>query len=101
MLIINKWLNFENCTKIYDFRNRIKYIKISIKDVLMIFSPVCENNENVYIYIHIYVLCIHMYTYIYSMSVFFHAHSQFIGQQGKGEAIPLTPLYPFHLLHRP
>ena len=32
--------------------------------------------------------------------VFFHEHSQFTGQQGKGEAISLSPLYHFHLLHR-
>ena len=27
--------------------------------------------------------------------VFFHAHSRFTGQQGKGEGIYLTPLYHF------
>ena len=32
--------------------------------------------------------------------VFFHKHSRFAGQQGKDEAISLTPLYHFHLLHR-
>ena len=31
--------------------------------------------------------------------VFFHKHSRFAGQQGKDEAISLTPLYHFHLLH--
>ena len=31
---------------------------------------------------------------------FFHEHSRFTGQQGKGEGIYLTPLYHFHLLHR-
>ena len=34
------------------------------------------------------------------MWVFFHEHSQFTGQQGKGEAISLTPLYHLHPLHR-
>ena len=32
--------------------------------------------------------------------VFFHEHSRFTGQHGKGEAIFLTPLYHFHRLHR-
>ena len=32
--------------------------------------------------------------------VFFHNHSQFTGQQGKGEGISLTPFYYFHPLHR-
>ena len=32
--------------------------------------------------------------------VFFHKHSRFIGQQGKGEAISLTPLYHFHQLNK-
>ena len=36
----------------------------------------------------------------FSLWVFFHEHSRFIGQQGKGEAISLTPLYHLHSLHR-
>ena len=32
--------------------------------------------------------------------VFFHEHSRFTGQQGKGEVIYLTPLCHFHPLHR-
>ena len=32
--------------------------------------------------------------------VFFHEHSLFTGQQGKGEGIILTPLYHFNPLHR-
>ena len=36
----------------------------------------------------------------FSISVFFNAHSQFTGLQGKGEAIYLTPLYHLHLLRR-
>ena len=35
-----------------------------------------------------------------NISVFFHEHSDFTGQQGKGEAISLIPLYHFHPLHR-
>ena len=31
--------------------------------------------------------------------VYFHEHSQFTGQQGKGEVISLTPLKHFHRLH--
>ena len=30
---------------------------------------------------------------------FFHEHSRFIGQQGKGKFISLTPIYDFHPLH--
>ena len=32
--------------------------------------------------------------------VFFHEHSRFTRQQGKGKAISLSPLYHFHPLHR-
>ena len=38
--------------------------------------------------------------FFFSVWVFFHEHSQFTGQQGKGEGIYLTPLYRFHPLHR-
>ena len=38
--------------------------------------------------------------FFFSILVFFHEHSQFTGQQGKGEGIYLTPLYHFHPLHR-
>ena len=36
----------------------------------------------------------------FSIRVFFHVHSRFTGQQGKAEAVYLTPLYHFHPLHR-
>ena len=36
----------------------------------------------------------------FSIWVFFHEHSRFTRQQGKVEAISLTPLYYFHPLHR-
>ena len=39
-------------------------------------------------------------TVFFSIQVFFHEHSRFTGQQEKGEAISLTTLYHFHLLHR-
>ena len=35
----------------------------------------------------------------FSIWVMFHEHSWIIGLQGKGEGIPLTPHYHFHLLH--
>ena len=38
--------------------------------------------------------------FFFSIWVFFHKHSLFTGQQGKGEGIFLTPLYHFHQLHR-
>ena len=38
--------------------------------------------------------------YIFSIWILFHEHSQFTGQQEKGEAISLTSLYHFHPLHR-
>ena len=38
--------------------------------------------------------------FFFSIWVFFHEHSRFTGQQGKGEGIYLTPLYYFHPLHR-
>ena len=37
---------------------------------------------------------------IFLVWVFFHEHPRFNGQQEKGKAIPLTPLYHFHPLHR-
>ena len=40
------------------------------------------------------------YTFVFSIWVFFHEHSRFLGQQGKGKGLCLTPLYHFHLLHR-
>ena len=36
----------------------------------------------------------------FSIWIFFHKHSRFTGQQGKGEGIYLIPLYHFHPLHR-
>ena len=38
--------------------------------------------------------------FFFSIWVFFHEHSRFTRQQGKGEGIYLTPLYHFHPLHR-
>ena len=38
--------------------------------------------------------------FFFSIWVLFHEHSQFTGEQGKGEGIYLTPLYHFHPLHR-
>ena len=54
---------------------------------------------------NLYIACKHLVAFIYaihffSMWVFLHRHSQFTGQQGKGEGIYLTPLYHFYLLHR-
>ena len=43
---------------------------------------------------------LYIYIYFFSIRVFFHEHSRFTWQQGKGEAISLTPLYLFHLLNR-
>ena len=40
------------------------------------------------------------YCIFFSIWVFFHEHSRFTGQQGKGEGIYLTPLYHFHPLYR-
>ena len=38
--------------------------------------------------------------FFFCIWVFFHKHSRFTGQQGKGEAISLSPLYHFHPLYR-
>ena len=43
---------------------------------------------------------VHSFFVFFSIWVFFHEHSRFTGQQGKGEGIYLTPLYHFHPLHR-
>ena len=45
------------------------------------------------------VLCIHSHIF-FSILVFFHVHSRFTGQLGKGKGIYLTPLNHFHPLHR-
>ena len=45
-------------------------------------------------------LDIYFYYYCFSIWIFFHEHSRFTRQQGKGEGIYLTPLYHFHPLHR-
>ena len=52
--------------------------------------------------IHIYQMLILMrvFFFFFSIWVFFHGHSRFTGQQGKGEATSLTPLYHFDPLHR-
>ena len=41
-----------------------------------------------------------VFFFFFSIWVFFHEHSRFTGQQGKGEGIYLTPLCHFHPLHR-
>ena len=41
----------------------------------------------------------HPIFFFFSIWVFFHEHSRFARQQGKGEGIYLTPLYHFHPLH--
>ena len=49
-----------------------------------------------------YALLLELWWFLsgFSIWVFFHEHSRFAGQQGKGEGIFLTPLYHFHPLHR-
>ena len=42
---------------------------------------------------------VYVVKFFFSIWVFFHELSQFMGQQGKGEGIYLTPFYHFHLLH--
>ena len=37
---------------------------------------------------------------VFFIQVFFHEHSRFTEQQGKGEAISSSPLYHFWLLHK-
>ena len=51
----------------------------------------------------LYLLSFHTVCYIIDLFfiwIFFHEHSRFTGQQGKGEGIYLTPLYHFHPPHR-
>ena len=38
--------------------------------------------------------------FFFSICVYFHEHSPFTEQQGKREALYVTPLYHFHPLHR-
>ena len=47
-----------------------------------------------------YVAAMLYQSFSFSLWVFFHEHSRFTGQQGKGEGIYLTPLYHFLPLHR-
>ena len=46
------------------------------------------------------ILNIKVFDYFFSIWIFFHKHSRFTGQQGKGEGIYLTHVYPFHPLYR-
>ena len=46
------------------------------------------------------VFCKWRYVLFFSIWVFFHKHSQFTGEHGKGEAISLTSLYQFQPLDR-
>ena len=47
------------------------------------------------------VMTIYFYNgFFFAIYVFFRKHSRFTGQQGKGEAISLSPLYQLHPLHR-
>ena len=48
----------------------------------------------------VFILDLKPPAFFFSIWVFFHEHSRFTGQQGKGEGIYLTPLYHFHPLHR-
>ena len=51
----------------------------------------------------LYLRTFHTVCYIIDLFfiwIFFHEHSLFTGQQGKGEGICLTRLYHFHPLHR-
>ena len=41
-----------------------------------------------------------IFFFFFSIWIFFHEHSIFTGQQGKGEGVFLTPLYHFQSLHR-
>ena len=77
----------------------IDYVQLTLESRKA--SDICHNVRVIerkysmrqkYIYIYIYIF--------FSIWVFFHKHSRFTGQQGKGEGIYLTPLYHFHPLHR-
>ena len=46
------------------------------------------------------IWCHTFFQVCFSKWVSSHEHSRFTGHQGKEEAIALTPLYRFHLLHR-
>ena len=46
-----------------------------------------------------FIICINASDFFFSTRVFFHEHSQFTWQQGKGEGTSLVPLYHFHPLH--
>ena len=45
-------------------------------------------------------ICSKIFEHLFSTWVFFHEHSQFTGQQGKGEAISFILFYLFHLFNR-
>ena len=67
-------------------------------DVIVCFAVAFLSNlfcQNLMVALNVFV-----FLFFFSIWVFFHKHSRFTGQQGKGEGIYLTPLYHFHLLHR-
>ena len=73
--------------KLKDMKNFHSYLLYTVLQLFCI-DIIClfQLDENVLIF--------------FSISVFFHEHSQFTGQQEKGEAISLIPLYHFHPLYR-
>ena len=75
---------YENTISIIQLHNLAKLSKKMIKYTIQFFqaeSPLLK-------------------LFYFSSWVFFHEHSRFTRQQGKREAISLTPLYHFYPLHR-
>ena len=76
---------------LYDHRNMNMYIFVYILNI---------TNITYYISVlELILLRIQLFhKFFFSIWVFFHEHSRFTGQKGKGEGTYLTPLYYFNLI---
>ena len=72
---------------------------VSSVDHHWIFSKVCSPRFHGRWFMCFFCFIL-LFFFAFFLSVFFHKHSQFTGQQGKGEAISLTILYHFVPIHR-
>ena len=89
------WTLFMQCiSQIWDYVLSIVSWKIIFQKLRSIWI-IWEISHNVF-----FIFFIFIYSFFFSIWVFFHERAPFIGQQGKGKGIYLTPLYHFHPLHR-
>ena len=100
LIIYNDWVISEKRKKEKKSSTKIFVVVVSL---FFFFVVVVFLKKQRYLCCDWNLLClvrIHPLWFFFSIWVFFHEHSRFTGQQGKGEAISSSPLYHFHLLHK-